>query len=303
MPLEKVEGIRHYEKLCLPEFAPIDCGEEKFFREQQYTLIGFARNVTVEASLEDCVAACIKDQSCKSAMYFYVEGECITNSANSKEEPQVFVPEQKDKVVYFENGCLKKSSPVKVAQRNEAVVKNEKKELAVSKLVKKIEVNAEKNKTEEDVSKGFGPWGNWSYCDHREGRRIRHRECLWANSSCIGRAVEVQWCNELGPSELRIRPFVLKASNASSDEEVAPPIPIPIPTRSTQGPIIVAPPRFLGSVSADHGWGPWELFCRPFGENQPCNGGSRIGFQSRQCVAADPVECRGPLFRYCFIPC
>ena len=41
----------------------------------------------------------------QSAAYFYEVGECITNVADSVDHPDVFLNEDKDRVVYFDNGC------------------------------------------------------------------------------------------------------------------------------------------------------------------------------------------------------
>lgn len=50
-------------------------------------------------------------------MYFYDEGECITNTESAKNVPQVFVKEEKDKVIYFENACIE-------AEENQGKIQN-----------------------------------------------------------------------------------------------------------------------------------------------------------------------------------
>lgn len=39
-------------------------------------------------------------------MFYYEEGECITNTESAESMPEVFAKEEIDKVVYFENACL-----------------------------------------------------------------------------------------------------------------------------------------------------------------------------------------------------
>ncbi|KHJ97153.1 hypothetical protein OESDEN_02867 [Oesophagostomum dentatum] len=41
-------------------------------------------------------------------MYFYEEGECITNTESALSKPSSFAKEENEKVVYFQNGCLTK---------------------------------------------------------------------------------------------------------------------------------------------------------------------------------------------------
>ncbi|KJH42352.1 hypothetical protein DICVIV_11663 [Dictyocaulus viviparus] len=41
-------------------------------------------------------------------MYFYEEGECITNTESALSKPNSFTREENEKVVYFQNGCLTK---------------------------------------------------------------------------------------------------------------------------------------------------------------------------------------------------
>lgn len=38
-------------------------------------------------------------------MYFYTEGECITNTESAMTQPTSFAREESDKVVYIQNGC------------------------------------------------------------------------------------------------------------------------------------------------------------------------------------------------------
>lgn len=38
-------------------------------------------------------------------MYFYTEGECITNTESAMTQPTSFAREESDKVIYLQNGC------------------------------------------------------------------------------------------------------------------------------------------------------------------------------------------------------
>lgn len=38
-------------------------------------------------------------------MYFYEEGECITNTESALSRPSSFAREESDKVIYIQNGC------------------------------------------------------------------------------------------------------------------------------------------------------------------------------------------------------
>lgn len=43
-------------------------------------------------------------------MYFYEEGECITNTESALSRPASFAREDTEKVIYFQNGCLARSA-------------------------------------------------------------------------------------------------------------------------------------------------------------------------------------------------
>uniref|UniRef100_A0A158R0D4 PAN domain protein n=1 Tax=Nippostrongylus brasiliensis TaxID=27835 RepID=A0A158R0D4_NIPBR len=120
-------GKRYFEKVCLggmhsdldwalipvylkifPENVPVECADSQFIRADDSVLIGFARNVTLVETMEKCVEQCVKETDCKSAMYFYEEGECITNTESALSKPSAFAKEENEKVVYFQNGCLAK---------------------------------------------------------------------------------------------------------------------------------------------------------------------------------------------------
>ncbi|KRY09089.1 Uncharacterized protein T12_8665 [Trichinella patagoniensis] len=48
-------------------------------------------------------------------------------------------------------------------------------------------------------------------------------------------------------------------------------------------------------------WSAWNL-CSLFHTEQPCLGEQKLGFQSRRCLATNQF-CKGPLIRYCAMPC
>jgi hypothetical protein len=113
MPVGKLElkpapGHRYYEKFCLPEGTPADCGEAPFFRADQAVLVGFAKNVSHTKHLSVCIQACIEmSAECRSAMFFGAAGECILSVASAQDAPDVFAEEvDEENVVYFENGCV-----------------------------------------------------------------------------------------------------------------------------------------------------------------------------------------------------
>uniref|UniRef100_A0A7I4Z5R7 Apple domain-containing protein n=1 Tax=Haemonchus contortus TaxID=6289 RepID=A0A7I4Z5R7_HAECO len=101
-------GKRYFEKVCLGDDVPMECADSQFIRADDSVLIGFARNVTLVETMEQCVEQCVKESDCKSAMYFYEEGECITNTESALSKPSAFAKEENEKVVYFQNGCLTK---------------------------------------------------------------------------------------------------------------------------------------------------------------------------------------------------
>ncbi|VDO23795.1 unnamed protein product [Haemonchus placei] len=121
-------GKRYFEKVCLggnvptqlfneslfywiffhSDDVPMECADSQFIRADDSVLIGFARNVTLVETMEQCVEQCVKESDCKSAMYFYEEGECITNTESALSKPSAFAKEENEKVVYFQNGCLTK---------------------------------------------------------------------------------------------------------------------------------------------------------------------------------------------------
>ncbi|KAL3111565.1 hypothetical protein niasHT_012538 [Heterodera trifolii] len=103
-------GRRYYEKFCLPDDVPMDCAFAHFARVDDHILKGYAQSTSTVPTLAECMAYCMHEREfeCKSAMYFFEEGECITNVESATTAPSDFQrPEDDDKVVLIENGCLK----------------------------------------------------------------------------------------------------------------------------------------------------------------------------------------------------
>uniref|UniRef100_A0A8R1DJU5 Apple domain-containing protein n=1 Tax=Caenorhabditis japonica TaxID=281687 RepID=A0A8R1DJU5_CAEJA len=98
-------GKRYFEKICLTHNANPQCQLSQFIRVDQSVLVGYAVNMTLTDSIESCVSECIQEENCKSAMYFYEDGECITNKESALTKPSGFTKEENDKVIYFQNGC------------------------------------------------------------------------------------------------------------------------------------------------------------------------------------------------------
>uniref|UniRef100_A0A915D944 Apple domain-containing protein n=1 Tax=Ditylenchus dipsaci TaxID=166011 RepID=A0A915D944_9BILA len=112
------DGKRYFEKFCLAEDVPRDCANKQFVRVDDYILKGYAQATAVFPSMAECVAHCIrkKEFECRSAMYFYEEGECITNLESAITRPDDFMkPDDDDKVVFFHNGCIQPGLRAEVA--------------------------------------------------------------------------------------------------------------------------------------------------------------------------------------------
>ncbi|VDN59329.1 unnamed protein product [Dracunculus medinensis] len=117
--IENIPEHRYFEKFCIDEKLPVECADTQFLRAEQSVLIGFARNVSLTANLAECVTHCLMEKfECKSAMYFYEEGECITNIESASTQPNSFAKEENDKVIYFQNGC---TESMKFQRKYEAI--------------------------------------------------------------------------------------------------------------------------------------------------------------------------------------
>ncbi|CAK5078389.1 unnamed protein product [Meloidogyne enterolobii] len=89
----------------------MECASKQFIRVDNYILRGYAQSTTTVPTLAECVSECMKEKefNCLSAMYFYEEGECITNTESAITAPDDFQPPEEDdqKVVFFHNACSK----------------------------------------------------------------------------------------------------------------------------------------------------------------------------------------------------
>uniref|UniRef100_A0A914M322 Apple domain-containing protein n=1 Tax=Meloidogyne incognita TaxID=6306 RepID=A0A914M322_MELIC len=108
---QSLEGYRLIEKFCLSEDVSMECANKQFIRVDNYILRGYAQSTTTVPTLAECVSECMKEKefNCLSAMYFYEEGECITNTESAITAPDDFQPPEEDdqKVVFFHNACSK----------------------------------------------------------------------------------------------------------------------------------------------------------------------------------------------------
>ncbi|CAD5214155.1 unnamed protein product [Bursaphelenchus okinawaensis] len=97
-----------YEKYCLPEPLSQNCAKVHFRRVDEKILKGYAQATAMVRTLGDCMSQCIKenDFQCKSAMFFYEEGECITNLESDDVSSEGLVePEDDDRAIFIQNDC------------------------------------------------------------------------------------------------------------------------------------------------------------------------------------------------------
>ena len=81
-----------------------------FDMRAQKILVGFAREVVGAESAQDCFDACLNSLvtfgfECESVMYYPVDSECILNTEDRLDRPDLFVDELDDQVIYFDNNC------------------------------------------------------------------------------------------------------------------------------------------------------------------------------------------------------
>ncbi|CAI4223955.1 unnamed protein product [Auanema sp. JU1783] len=98
-------GSKYFEKFCFEEKTSLACQNGMFIRIDDYVLAGFAIEVSLHDTIEGCVTHCVSNSTCKSAMYFYEEKECIINTETALSYPDSFRKEENDKVIYFQNSC------------------------------------------------------------------------------------------------------------------------------------------------------------------------------------------------------
>jgi hypothetical protein len=70
-------------------------------------LSGFAQSTVMFKTLPECMNHCIEEKefNCKSAMYFYEEGECILNLDTVNSNNTLIHVEDDDRVVFLQNDC------------------------------------------------------------------------------------------------------------------------------------------------------------------------------------------------------
>jgi hypothetical protein len=102
---------RLFEKYCMPEKLAIKCGKVDFTRVDEMLLSGFAQSTAMFRTMAECMNHCIEETEfvCKSAMYFYEEGECITNVETMTNNNALIHVEDDDRVVFLQNDCAIKA--------------------------------------------------------------------------------------------------------------------------------------------------------------------------------------------------
>lgn len=82
----------------------------QFDVHEQKILVGFAREVVPAESPQQCLSACLDAVDtfgfeCESVMYYPVDAECILNTEDRLDRPDLFVDEHEDTVIYLDNNC------------------------------------------------------------------------------------------------------------------------------------------------------------------------------------------------------
>jgi len=77
---------------------------------EQKILVGFAREVVAAESVHQCLTACLDAVDtfgfeCESVMYYPLDSECILNTEDRLDRPDLFVDEKEDTVIYLDNNC------------------------------------------------------------------------------------------------------------------------------------------------------------------------------------------------------
>ncbi|KAI3420261.1 hypothetical protein GPALN_003577 [Globodera pallida] len=90
------------ERICSSPFH-FDVHEQKI-------LVGFAREVVAAESIQRCLSACLNafdtfGFECESVMFYPVDAECILNTEDRLDRPDLFVDEHEDTVIYLDNNC------------------------------------------------------------------------------------------------------------------------------------------------------------------------------------------------------
>jgi len=299
MPVGKFElkpaaGHRYYEKFCLPEGTPADCGEAAFFRADQAVLIGFAKNVSHTKNLATCVQACIEmSAECRSAMFFGGAGECILSVASAQDAPDVFAEEEDEEhVVYFENGCVLENQ-IRTQKKQSTSKKGieAKKVQPTVKLVNSTGLKSSNSSRMED-KKPQGSSGESKKAKPVEEKKPSSEDKEDKDKDDEAETAAGDDSQEATKPPRRVtQPLGRTRTNPKSSSSSGSGSP-----KSTK--------RLLQNATngVEDAWGAWSEDCRSFDERRPCQNGNRVGFQSRQCLRT-PFECQGPFFRYCIAPC
>ncbi|KAI6187682.1 hypothetical protein M3Y98_00270800 [Aphelenchoides besseyi] len=106
---------RFFEKYCLPESISKRCAKTEFMRVDEMLLSGFAQATATFQTLAECMTHCVEEKEfvCKSAMYFYEEGECITNLETINDNATLIHVEDDDRVIFVQNDCYLKEQEMK----------------------------------------------------------------------------------------------------------------------------------------------------------------------------------------------
>ncbi|KAF7633918.1 hypothetical protein Mgra_00006655 [Meloidogyne graminicola] len=77
---------------------------------EQKILVGFAREVVAAETVQQCLTACLDAVDtfgfeCESVMYYPLDAECILNTEDRLDRPDLFVDEKEDNVIYLDNNC------------------------------------------------------------------------------------------------------------------------------------------------------------------------------------------------------
>ncbi|KAM3721511.1 Uncharacterized protein ACO02O_09298 [Dirofilaria immitis] len=109
------ESAKHSEDFILlskncVKSARICSSPFQFDAHEQKILVGFAREVVSAESLSLCLASCLNafdsfGFECESVMYYPIDSECILNTEDRLDRPDLFVDELDDNVIYLDNNC------------------------------------------------------------------------------------------------------------------------------------------------------------------------------------------------------
>ncbi|VDO67327.1 unnamed protein product [Heligmosomoides polygyrus] len=77
---------------------------------EQKILVGFAREVVPAENIQVCMSACLNSFDtfgfeCESVMFYPVDQECILNTEDRLDRPDLFADEAEDSVIYMDNNC------------------------------------------------------------------------------------------------------------------------------------------------------------------------------------------------------